>query len=227
VRRDFVANASHELRTPLTSIKGYTEVLMSDESDPDVRNSCLEVIFKNTNHIIKMVNDLLQLARVEDYDTIASIRPVKADEVLTEAWKTCMPVAEQRSITLQDDLPADGPMVQADFDQLVQVFRNLLENAVKYSPPGGKVEVFSQAQSGKVTIGMSDNGPGIPPEDRDRVFVGEGVLPHDKIISALARVYQGPLSFEVFQYAGQNPYQVAKRGFEGLNRLLQRLEQQA
>ena len=170
VRRDFVANASHELRTPLTSIKGYTEVLMSDESDPDARRSSLEVIFKNTNHIIKMVNDLLQLARVEDYDTIADIRPVKADEVLTEAWKACMPAAEQRSITLRDDLPPDGPMVQADFDQLVQVFRNLLENAVKYSPPGGKVEVFSLAQSGKVTIGMSDDGPGIPRKDQQRIF---------------------------------------------------------
>jgi two-component system phosphate regulon sensor histidine kinase PhoR len=170
VRRDFVANASHELRTPLTSIKGYTEVLMSDESDPDVRRSSLEVIFKNTNNIIKMVNDLLQLARVEDYDTVADIGPVKADEVLTEAWKTCMPAAEQKTITLQNDLPADGPLVQADFDQLVQVFRNLLENAVKYSPPGGKVEVFSLLQSGKVTIGLSDNGPGIPRKDQQRIF---------------------------------------------------------
>ena len=170
VRRDFVANASHELRTPLTSIKGYTEVLMSEESDPDVRNSCLEVIFKNTNHIIKMVNDLLQLAKVEDYDTIMDIRPVRADEALIEAWKACAPAAEQRSVSLQNDLPPDGPMVQADFDQLVQVFRNLLENAVKYSPPGGKVEVFSLAQSGKVTIGVSDNGPGIPKKDQQRIF---------------------------------------------------------
>ncbi len=170
VRRDFVANASHELRTPLTSIKGYTEVLMSDESDPDVRRSSLEVIFKNTDHIIKMVNDLLQLAKVEDYDTISDIRPVKADEVLMEAWKACAPAVEQRSISLQNDLPADGPMVQADFDQLVQVFRNLLENAVKYSPPGERVEVFSLAQSGKVTIGLSDNGPGIPRKDQQRIF---------------------------------------------------------
>ncbi|MGA2228677.1 MAG: ATP-binding protein [Syntrophobacteraceae bacterium] len=170
VRRDFVANASHELRTPLTSIKGYTEVLMSDESDPDVRNSCLEVIFKNTNHIIKIVNDLLQLAKVEDYETNADIRPVRAEEALIEAWKACTPSAEQRSISLQNGLPPDGPMVKTDFDQLIQVFRNLLENALKYSPQGGEIEVYSSAQGGKVTIGVSDSGPGIPKQDQQRIF---------------------------------------------------------
>jgi two-component system, OmpR family, phosphate regulon sensor histidine kinase PhoR len=169
VRRDFVANASHELRTPLTSIKGYAEVLMS-EDDPEVRTPCVEVIFKNANHMIKIVNDLLQLAKVEDYTTIMDIRPVSADEVLIEAWKACAPAAEKRSVSLQNDLPPDGPMVQADFDQLVQVFRNLLENAVKYSARESKVEVFSLAQNGKVTLGVSDSGPGIPKKDQQRIF---------------------------------------------------------
>jgi two-component system phosphate regulon sensor histidine kinase PhoR len=170
VRRDFVANASHELRTPLTSIKGYTEVLMSDESDPDVRSSCLNVIFKNTDHIIKIVNDLLQLAKVEDYNTIIDFRPVSVEDGLIEAWKSCTPAAEQRDVSLQNDLTQDGPLVLADFDQLVQVFRNLLENAVRYSAPGGKIEVSSSAQSGKVTVGVSDNGPGIPKHDQQRIF---------------------------------------------------------
>jgi two-component system phosphate regulon sensor histidine kinase PhoR len=169
VRRDFVSNASHELRTPLTSIKGYTEVLMS-EDDPEVRSSCLEVIYKNANHMINLVNDLLQLAKVEDYSTILDVRPVRAGEVLIEAWKACGPIAERRSVSLQNDLPPNGPMVQADFDQLVQVFRNLLENAVKYSPLGAKVEVFSLGQNGKVTIGVSDSGPGIPRKDQQRIF---------------------------------------------------------
>ncbi len=170
IRRDFVANASHELRTPLTSIKGYTEVLMSDESDPDVRSSCIEVIFKNTNHIIKIVNDLLQLAKVEDYYTIMDVKPVRADEAVIEAWKACTPLAEQRKVSLQNDLPPDGPIVEADFDQLVQVFRNLLENALKYSPAGEMVSVFSIVQNGKITLGVSDNGPGIPKLDQQRIF---------------------------------------------------------
>lgn len=170
VRRDFVANASHELRTPLTSIKGYTEMLMSDESDPDVRNSCLEVILKNTDNMIKTVNDLLQLARVEDYDNTTDIRPVNAGEVLIEAWKACARVAEQRNVLIKSDLAPQGPSVLADFDQLVQVFRNLLENAVRYSQPGGTVEVFSHEQDGKVTIGVGDSGPGIPRKDQQRIF---------------------------------------------------------
>ncbi len=170
VRRDFVANASHELRTPLTSIKGYTEVLMSDESDPDVRNSCLEVILKNTDNIIKIVNDLLQLARVEDYDNTTDMRPVMAGEVLAEAWRACAHAAEQRNVLIKAEFPPEGPIVLADYDQLVQVFRNLLENAVRYSPPGGQVEVFSHQQDGKVTIGVCDSGPGIPRKDQQRIF---------------------------------------------------------
>src|SRR5208337_1773477 len=66
--------------------------------------------------------------------------------------------------------PQDGPMVKTDFDQLIQVFRNLLENALKYSPQGGEIEVFSRAQGGKVTIGVSDSGPGIPKQDQQRIF---------------------------------------------------------
>jgi two-component system phosphate regulon sensor histidine kinase PhoR len=170
VRRDFVANASHELRTPLTSIKGYTEVLMSDEGDQDVRDSCLKIILKNTNHIIKIVNDLLQLAKVEDYSTIMDVRPVSAEEGLMEAWKACTPAALQRNVSLQNDIAPGGPLVLADFDQLVQVFRNLLENAVRYSSPGSVVEVSSSVQNGKVVVSVSDSGPGIPKHDQQRIF---------------------------------------------------------
>jgi two-component system phosphate regulon sensor histidine kinase PhoR len=170
VRRDFVANASHELRTPLTSIKGYTEMLLSDENDPEVRNSCLEVILKNTDNMIKIVNDLLQLARVEDYHCSSDLGPVRAGEVLAEALKACAPLAEQRNVQIQNDLPPQGPLVRADFDQLVQVFRNLLENALRYSPPGSKVEVFCREQDGKVTLAVGDCGPGIPRQDQQRIF---------------------------------------------------------
>ncbi|MHC1727429.1 MAG: ATP-binding protein [Syntrophobacteraceae bacterium] len=170
VRRDFVANASHELRTPLTSIKGYTEVLMSDESDPEVRNSCLQIIIKNTNRIIKLVNDLLQLAKLEEDSQIADLHPVNAEDALLEAWKACAPLVEQKGISLSNRLPADAPLVAADLDQLIQVFRNLLENAVRYSPPGETIKVFSQADGAKVKIGVSDNGTGIPKQDQQRIF---------------------------------------------------------
>ncbi|MDR3566925.1 MAG: ATP-binding protein [Syntrophobacteraceae bacterium] len=170
VRRDFVANASHELRTPLTSIKGYTEMLLSDESDPDVRSSCLEVVLKNADNMIKIVNDLLQLARTEDYDNTTDKRPVRTGEVLSEAVKACAPLAEQRNVVIESNLSLEAPIVRADFDQLVQVFRNLMENALRYSPAGGKVEVFSVEKDSMVTIGVGDSGPGIPKKDQQRIF---------------------------------------------------------
>jgi two-component system phosphate regulon sensor histidine kinase PhoR len=170
IRRDFVSNASHELRTPLTSIKGYTEILMSEESDPEIRKSFLQIIFRNTNHIIKIVNDLLELAKAEDYDQMANYEPVNAGEALLEAWRECAPLAEEKQIVLQNDLSPDGPNVLANFDQLIQVFRNLLENAVKYSPPEASITVFSSIGKDKVTFGVSDNGPGIPKPDQQRIF---------------------------------------------------------
>ncbi len=170
IRRDFVANASHELRTPLTSIKGYTEMLMTDESDAELRNSCLEVILKNADNMIKIVNDLLQLARVEDYDNTTDMKPVNSAEAFMEAWRACAPMAEQRNVVIESDFAAEGPLVRADYDQLVQLFRNLLENAVRYSPPGAKVEVFSELREGEVKIAIGDYGPGIPRQDQQRIF---------------------------------------------------------
>ncbi len=170
VRRDFVANASHELRTPLTSIKGYTEMLMAEDTDPDIRNQSIQVIYKNTDNIIKIVNDLLELAKVEEYSPAMNIQPVNAREALLEAWKECAPLAEKKGITLRDNLPEQCPPVMADFDQLAQVFRNLLENAAKYGPSGEPVEVFCSAEADHVTFGVSDTGPGIPKQDQQRIF---------------------------------------------------------
>lgn len=170
IRRDFVANASHELRTPLTSIKGYTEMLMSEESDPDIRSQSIQVIYKNTDHIIKIVNDLLELAKVEEYSPAMNVQSVNAAEALMEAWKECAPLAEKKGIELRNDLPEDGPLVRADFDQLSQVFRNLLENAAKYGPSGEPVRVFCSKEQDHTTFGVSDTGPGIPKSDQQRIF---------------------------------------------------------
>ena len=93
-----------------------------------------------------------------------------------------------------------------------------------------KLEDFSKVRPGEISFVHIDDVPAMPRElleDRDRVFVGEGVMPHEKMLAELARVYEGPLSFEVFQYADQDPYETARRGFEGLSRLLKSVEAQA
>lgn len=171
IRQDFVANVSHELRTPLTSVKGYTETLLAEEShDPETLSSFLQVILRNTNHMVKMVDDLLQLARLEAQPNQTKTAVANASEALNVAWKACLPIAESKNVTLEHHLPEQGLQVNAEFDQLVQIFRNLLENAVKYSPSGEKIDVAYQIEGTKITFSIRDNGLGISKQHQQRVF---------------------------------------------------------
>lgn len=171
VRQDFVANVSHELRTPLTSIKGYTETLLSDEREHQgMMIPFLEVILRNADHMVKMVDDLLQLARLESPAKPSRLLPVDACEALAIAWKACLSLSGEKDIRLVDCLPESGLRVKADLDQLVQVFRNLLENAVKYAPRGSSITVASQIHGDKVVLSVRDEGIGIPKQYHQRIF---------------------------------------------------------
>lgn len=171
VRQDFVANVSHELRTPLTSIKGYTETLLSGSTpDPETSSSFLNVILKNTNHMVKMVEDLLHLARLEARDKPSRLVSVNAVSALSTAWKACAHHASVKELSLENNLDETGIWVSADFDQLVQVFRNLLENAIRYSPSGEKVSVSCRPQGDKIAFSLQDRGPGIPVQYQKRIF---------------------------------------------------------
>jgi two-component system phosphate regulon sensor histidine kinase PhoR len=171
VRQDFVANVSHELRTPLTSIKGYAETLLSEEKDStNGRKSFLEIILKNANHMVRIVDDLLQLARLESHNKPISIATVNASLVLRTAWDACAPFAESKRVRLVSHLPSAGAWVEADADQILQVFINLMDNAVKYSPEGGEVTVGGQVRDGRMEFSVTDDGPGIPKADQLRIF---------------------------------------------------------
>jgi two-component system phosphate regulon sensor histidine kinase PhoR len=171
VRQDFVANVSHELRTPLTSIKGYAETLLNEGSGTsDSAGDFLQIILKHSNHMSKMVDDLLQLARLEARQQpldSASVNPV---DVLNSAWKACASLAGEKDMRLENLLPEEAVLVRADSEQLEQVFRNLLENAVKYGPYGGIVTVSADPGPGMVTFQIRDEGPGIPIQDQTRIF---------------------------------------------------------
>lgn len=171
VRQDFVANVSHELRTPLTSIKGYTETLLGEsESQPEVLSSFLQVILKNTNHMVKMVDDLLQLARIEAGREMFKPARVNPTEALMAAWKACLPLAEGKRVRLENHLPPEGIEVWADLDQLIRVFRNLLENAIRFSPEDGEIGVDGSLTAGTVTIGVRNEGPRIAKLHQQRIF---------------------------------------------------------
>ena len=181
VRRDFAANVTHEMRTPLTSIKGYAETLLAaaPELAPEKRRF-LDVILKNANHMSKMVDDILTLARLEeqpatdDADQPGGRPEVKADAVaaLADAVRECQPLADARRLTFENRLPEEGLAVRCDSGQLIQVWRNLLENATRFGPPGTRIVMTAapDPEARSITFGVLDQGPGIPPEERQRVF---------------------------------------------------------
>jgi two-component system phosphate regulon sensor histidine kinase PhoR len=173
VRRDFAANVTHELRTPLTSIKGYAETLIG--ATPELvkeKRRFLEVILKNANHMSKMVDDILNLARLEEGPLVAVDSEADAAAALAEAVRECEPLAEVRRLVVESRLPQGEIRVRCDAGQLTQVWRNLLENATRFGPEGSKIVMTAtpDAQHGTVTFGVLDQGPGIPPEERQRVF---------------------------------------------------------
>ena len=171
VRQDFVANVSHELRTPLTSIKGYAETLLADaRQDSDTSQSFHQIILKHADHMSKMVDDLLQLARLEAGQQPPESVSVNAAQPLHSAWKACGSLANDKDVRMKDHLPEDGVYVQADSEQLIQVFRNLLENGIKYSPQGGTLNVTSSLSSDMVTFQVKDEGLGIPLQAQQRIF---------------------------------------------------------
>lgn len=172
VRRDFAANVTHELRTPLTSIKGYAETLLgaSPELAPEKRRF-LEVILRNANHMSKMVEDILDLARLEEEPTaVAADADADPAVALSEAVRECEPLAAARDLTLDDQLSPDTPRVRCDTGQLTQVWRNLIENATRFGPQGSKILMTAVPGDETVTFCVQDQGPGIAPEERQRVF---------------------------------------------------------
>ncbi len=170
VRRDFVANVSHELRTPLTSIKGYAETLQSDPAVSPQARGFLDIIVKNANHMAKMLGDLLNLSRLEADRQAFELAPVDAHAAVMAAYRECEALGRGRGVGLVCTIPEKSVFVLADHDRLVQVFRNLIENALRYSPENGDVSVFHRQGDGEVVFGVSDRGPGIPREEQAKIF---------------------------------------------------------
>jgi two-component system phosphate regulon sensor histidine kinase PhoR len=171
VRQEFVANVSHELRTPLTAIKGYAETLRDGGlRDPAAAAEFVQVIHRHAERLRALIEDLLDLAAVEQGQ--ARLRPaaVRARDVVSQAEALIRPAAESRRQTLAIDVPADLPEILADRDRLAQVLINLLDNAVKFTPEGGRIAVSGTAAAGRVILAVRDNGVGIPPSDLPRIF---------------------------------------------------------
>lgn len=171
VRRDFVANVSHELKTPITSIKGYAETLLDASAlDEEGREKFLRIILNNADHMNKMVAGLLRLAKSESGPERQPAIPVDVAEVAAECLEAMGPAAERKGIVLANELPESGPVFLASRDGLRETLGNLLDNAVKFSPEGGVVTLGVREREGAAAVFVADQGPGVAPENRFRVF---------------------------------------------------------
>lgn len=170
MRTEFVANVSHELRTPLTSIKGFAETLLDGaDSDPEVRRRFLNIIGEETQRLHRLIDDLLSLSRLENVGQLEDTR-ISFKEVLAKTLEVIKPLALTKKITLQLEVPSELPNVGISEDMLGQVLINLLDNAIKYTGPGGQVNLKAEVQQTVLQVQIRDNGVGIPEESLARIF---------------------------------------------------------
>ncbi len=171
VRRDFVANVSHELKTPLTAIKGYVETLIEGGLDDRENNlRFLRKVETHANRLTALITDLLSLSRIESGEAVSKRETVFVGEVLSASMNRLFPSAERKGLRFGTRKVEPGLKILGDPEALNQIFDNLIDNAIKYTESGGRVEVSLFQKNGKVVIEVEDDGVGIPAEDLPRIF---------------------------------------------------------
>ena len=169
MRKDFVANVSHELRTPITSIKGFAETMLEDELDKQLEQHFLSIIHKESHRLQLLIQDLLDLSKLEKADFHLNYQTIHVDHLIRESVEMAKVQAKEKSIALT--ISGEKELVlSADYDRLKQVILNHIYNAINYTPNGGKVTVAAYNSSGYVKIEVSDTGMGIAPEALPRIF---------------------------------------------------------
>jgi two-component system phosphate regulon sensor histidine kinase PhoR len=170
IRRDFVANVSHELRTPLTAIRGYVEALLDGPGSADDTRRFLEIIGRHSTRMERLVKDLLRLARLDARQEVLEAVPCDLPQLFHGVAADLAPALDGKGQRITIDVPPEAATVLADPAKLHDIVRNLVENAVNYSPAATEIRVDAARRGGQVAIRVSDSGPGIPPEDLTRVF---------------------------------------------------------
>jgi two-component system phosphate regulon sensor histidine kinase PhoR len=176
-----VANVSHELRTPLTSIKGYAEALLDGtKHDPASSAKFLDIILKQSDRLNLILEDLLELSKIESGHVLFRAEPIDLRPIIDRTFSMMKPLADKNGHRLVVSVEPTLPPIAGDEGRLVQVLTNLLDNAVKYTPPGGTITVgarliyetgIGEATTGRtIELSVTDTGIGIPEADRPRVF---------------------------------------------------------
>jgi signal transduction histidine kinase len=171
-KTDFISSVSHELRTPLTSIKGYASILLTGklgDVPSDVRER-LEKINRHSDELVHMVNELLDIARIESGKVVMKKEPLELKNIIGVVLDLLSVQLKERQIEFGFDVPQDANKIFADRSQIERVFINLIGNALKFTPPNGKITVRAQKVDKAVQIDISDTGCGIPEEAQDAIF---------------------------------------------------------
>jgi len=170
VRRDFVANVSHEFKTPLTAIQGFSETLLAGAiDDPQNRERFLGIILEHSRRLARLTDDLLKLSQMDADRLEVEIRGVSVSELI----ESCLETAQHRAIDKELEVTADFgelPNIAGDRRRLAEVLQNLLDNAIQYTLPGGRIVVRAALRDADVVFTVSDTGIGIPKVDQSRIF---------------------------------------------------------
>ncbi|MBE6654929.1 MAG: cell wall metabolism sensor histidine kinase WalK [Ruminococcaceae bacterium] len=170
-RREFVADVSHELRTPLTGIKGAVETVLENPTlDDEIKNNFLEMAIEECDRMTRIVGDLLVLSRLDNKRTSWKVETFELSRFVEHIYDVMSADAKAKNHTFTKVVYKDIPEITADREKLQQVVINIVSNAVKYTPEGGKIDIFAKGEKGFAVIRVTDNGWGIPEEDLPRIF---------------------------------------------------------
>lgn len=174
-RRLFVSNVSHELRTPLTSVKSYLEALDEGALKEDIAPSFIKVSLDETNRMMRMISDLLNLSRIDNQVTALAVEMTNFTAFMTSILNRFDLVRNQNTVSGKSyeiirDYPITSVWLEIDNDKMTQVIENILNNAIKYSPDGGKIRVKMKTTDSQLIISISDQGLGIPKKDLPLIF---------------------------------------------------------
>jgi len=171
LQREFIADASHDLRSPLQSIVGYLDLVLADEGmDAATQREFIQIARNESERLIHLANSVLDLTRLQAGQMPLNLAPVNVRPLIEQAISEVWPLAQRKRIALLTETAPDLPLARADAGGFSRILRNLLTNAVKFTPEGGTVRLVAAGQSDHVLIQVCDNGPGIPAEELPRIF---------------------------------------------------------